>query len=53
MYGIMTGNQPPGTMTVKRDRNIKLEGSKFAGAIVIDYYFPNGKQGVRFYAMTV
>eukprot|EP00079_Xenopus_tropicalis_P013946 XP_002943711.2 PREDICTED: E3 ubiquitin-protein ligase DTX3L [Xenopus tropicalis] len=43
-YGLVTGNQPEGTMTHSTS-NMKLPGYR-CGTITITYYFPNGVQGV-------
>lgn len=44
VYGIILGNQPPGTMSVSRIGQ-QLPGYKNCGAIVIDYSFLPGTQG--------
>lgn len=45
MYGLVTGNQPNGTMHVSWNRSIRLPGYKNCDTIVIDYAFPSGIQG--------
>jgi len=45
IYGTITGNQPEGSMDIKRNRS-KLPGYESArGTIVIDYCIPGGTQG--------
>ncbi|XP_041655187.1 probable E3 ubiquitin-protein ligase DTX3 [Cheilinus undulatus] len=43
-YGVYTGNQPEGTMTVSRTWQ-RLPGFEHCGTIVIQYSFPAGIQG--------
>ena len=55
IYGKMTGDQPPGSITIKRGYQI-LEGfSDSYGCIVITYSMPDGYQGVinEFFATCV
>lgn len=45
IYGIITGNQPEGTMTIATNGS-KLPGFESAnGTIVVEYKIPNGTQG--------
>ena len=47
IFGVLKGDQPTGgTMHVKRDRWLDLEGYPRCGRIVIDYYIPDGRQKV-------
>ena len=46
VYGDMTGNMPPGAMTVCYDTQTQLEGYHGCGIIIIEYNFPNGRQTV-------
>lgn len=47
-FGIPTGNQPEdGKMSYRISSAIKIPGVSQKGAIVIDYYFPDGTQQVR------
>lgn len=46
LYGLITGNQPRGTMKVTRNRH-GLPGYKNCGMLIIDYHFSSGTQGVR------
>lgn len=43
IYGILTGNQPSGTMKVKIEKSYKCDGYKNNNTIVIQYDFPNGR----------
>lgn len=43
IYGILTGTQPPGTMHVHLDKNLKCKGYENFGTIVIQYSFPSGQ----------
>lgn len=45
MYGVVTGNQPKGTMKVETD-NTSLPGYPKCNTLVITYEFPDGIQGV-------
>lgn len=46
IYGKMTGDQPPGTFTIRKDYQI-LEGfHDSTGCIILTYTFHNGRQGV-------
>ncbi len=48
LYGRVTGNQPPGTMThTKLPHQYSLPGYSNCGVIEITYSFPGGVQGVR------
>ena len=42
IYGIMTGDQPEGTMHHKVNKKMKCDGYHDCGTIVIDYKFPDG-----------
>ncbi|XP_076456917.1 uncharacterized protein LOC143291132 [Babylonia areolata] len=44
LYGMITGNQPRGTMTARRCSQ-SLPGFENCGQIIIDYEFPSGIQG--------
>ncbi|KAL3865240.1 hypothetical protein ACJMK2_006855 [Sinanodonta woodiana] len=44
-YGIITGNQPKGTMTDRVDKYANLEGYEGCGVIQITYNMPSGAQG--------
>ncbi|XP_041361924.1 dentin sialophosphoprotein-like [Gigantopelta aegis] len=44
VYGILTGDMPPGTMSDKVIPNISCPGYEGHGVIVIDYYFDDGTQ---------
>lgn len=47
IYGKMTGDQPPGSFTIRKDSHQKLEGfSDSTGCIIMTYTFLNGRQGV-------
>ncbi|XP_073324042.1 uncharacterized protein [Pagrus major] len=46
VFGVIEGTQPEGTMSVYK-RSSSLPGFKDCGTIVIDYYFPSGKQTER------
>ncbi|XP_019634414.1 PREDICTED: RING finger protein 207-like isoform X2 [Branchiostoma belcheri] len=46
VVGKLTGNQPKGRMTIAYNKKMKLEGYKLSGAIIIDYVFRDGIQGV-------
>lgn len=46
VYGLITGNQPQGTMSVRRDHH-SLQGYQNCGMLVIDYEFSSGIQRVR------
>lgn len=46
-YGVMEGNQPPGTMQISKDR-MQLPGYEGSGTIVISYCIPDGYQTVGF-----
>ncbi|XP_010293668.1 PREDICTED: probable E3 ubiquitin-protein ligase DTX3, partial [Phaethon lepturus] len=49
-YGQLVGNQPPnGRMLVTRDAGLLLPGYEKFGTIIIQYVFPPGVQGVRWY----
>ena len=49
-YGQLVGNQPPnGRMLVTRDAGLLLPGYEKFGTIIIQYVFPPGIQGVRWY----
>ncbi|KAH3732671.1 Ci-Rhysin2/Deltex3-a [Pelomyxa schiedti] len=48
-YGIMTGNQPHGTMHVRTDNSQRLPGYEKFGTIVVSYNFPSGTQGPEHY----
>jgi len=43
IYGIMTGDQPPGSMSVSVDKKYKCEGYNKNNTLIIQYNFPNGK----------
>ena len=45
VYGVLTGNQPWGTMSWQFDRYMHLPGYERYGTITIYYYFPDGTQG--------
>jgi len=47
LYGIRTGMQPAGTMTIQRNSkgSLPLDGYSNVGTIQINYVFPNGIQG--------
>lgn len=47
VYSPLLGNQPDGTMRVKRypRSRLSLEGHEAFGVIQIDYHFPSGRQG--------
>ena len=47
VYGVLTGNQPPGTMSDRVMSNVSCAGYEGDGVIVIDYYFQDGIQTVR------
>ncbi|XP_041361337.1 uncharacterized protein LOC121377420 [Gigantopelta aegis] len=48
IYGEITGTQPEGNMTVKRDQYSHLPGHPDCGTITITYHFKGGIQGVMF-----
>jgi len=43
IYGIMIGDQPPGTMKVTIEKNYKCDGYKRNNTLIIEYIFLNGK----------
>jgi len=43
IYGVMTGDQPPGTMNTYIDKNLHCAGYPKCGTITIQYSFPSGK----------
>ncbi|XP_077864021.1 uncharacterized protein LOC144349241 [Saccoglossus kowalevskii] len=43
--GKVTGNQPPGTMSVRCEPNTQLPGYENCGSIVLEYNIPSGIQG--------
>jgi len=45
LYGMLRGNQPPGTFSCKTNRSVKLSGYG-RGALVISYDIPSGIQTV-------
>ena len=45
VYGMLTGNQPRGTMNWSFDSYPSLQGYERCGNIRINYYFPDGTQG--------
>ncbi|XP_019634381.1 PREDICTED: uncharacterized protein LOC109477530 isoform X2 [Branchiostoma belcheri] len=47
VVGKLMGNQPEGSMTVTYNRKMKLEGYKQTGAIIIEYVFTGGIQGLE------
>ena len=49
MYGMITGNQPRGTMEVHQSSSPSVPGYNNCGIIVIDYSFPSGTQGVQLF----
>lgn len=47
IYGKMTGDQPPGSIMIRKDYQQRLEGfNDSTGCIVLTYTFHNGHQGV-------
>jgi len=46
LYGMLRGNQPPGSFSYKTDHRIKLSGYERHGALVISYDMPDGIQTV-------
>lgn len=46
LFGVLRGNQPPGTMTVSTSSK-SLPGYEKLQTLVIEYYIPNGIQNVR------
>lgn len=49
IYGKMTGDQPPGSITIQNDYQQKLKGfSDSTGCIILTYSFQSGRQGVSF-----
>jgi len=49
LFGVLKGDQPEGgTMRVRKDALLHLEGYPRCGSIVIDYYIPDGRQKVSF-----
>ena len=44
VYGVLTGNQPPGTMNWYYDEWQHLPGYERYGSIRINYFFPDGSQ---------
>lgn len=43
IYGIMIGDQPPGTMKVYAEKKHKCDGYRKNNTLIIEYQFPNGK----------
>ena len=43
IYGILIGDQPSGFMTAYISNNTHCDGYEDEGTIIIEYYFPNGK----------
>jgi deltex len=43
IYGILTGNQPKGSMKVEIDDSFSCDGYEKVGTIIISYHFPNGR----------
>lgn len=51
IYGKVTGDQPPGTMSI-RTNGSRLQGfNDSSGTIVLTYFFNDGNQGVSFYCI--
>lgn len=48
VYGTITGNQPPGNITIKRINSGHLPGYEQFGIIAVSYSFPDGTQTVSF-----
>jgi len=49
IFGVLKGDQPEGgSMRVRTDRWLDLEGYPKCGRIVIDYYVPDGRQKVLY-----
>lgn len=46
IFGLLKGNQPDGTMTIRKERSLELSGYRGDGAIVIAYDIPDGIQSV-------
>ncbi len=44
IYGILTGDQPKGTMISYVDKKIHCDGYPNFGTIIIEYYFPNTRK---------
>jgi len=51
IYGVMTGDQPAGKMTVSVEKKYHCSGYDDCGTIIIGYSFPSGKlaNGKRYY----
>lgn len=45
IFGVKTGDQPPGSMEVSYDARLRCEGSPTAGTLVVQYHFPHGSRG--------
>jgi len=46
LFGVLKGNQPPGTFTSRYFQQLKLSGYERYGAIEITYHIPDGIQTV-------
>lgn len=46
IFGLLKGNQPDGTMTVRKNHSLELSGYRGDGTIVITYDIPAGIQSV-------
>lgn len=46
VFGILKGNQPPGTMNVRENKHLHLPGYGNCGSFEIEYLFPSGTQRV-------
>lgn len=51
IYGKVTGDQPPGWISIKTNSNILQGFNDSSGTIVLTYFFDDGNQGVSFYCI--
>lgn len=52
IFGVKTGDQPPGSMDVSFDPRLRCEGFPAVGTLLVQYHFPHGKRGDQAYRGT-